>query len=132
MRLSALVGYEADVVEGSGAVAVHQLQHRIGLGLRAALGQAEPPLPDRRRRRRREPHRPRPPGAWCAGLVQAAGDEQSRSPLAGVSVATAGGAMTDTGADGRFHMEGLPPGLAELRFSRDGFEEQVGGGRGPE
>jgi hypothetical protein len=59
------------------------------------------------------------------GLVLAAGDQQSRSPLAGVSVAAAGGAITDTDAEGRFHLDQLPPGLVELRFSRDGFEAQV-------
>ncbi len=125
MRLSALVGYEADLVDGSGAVAVHQLQHRIGLGLRAVLGQDQPPLPDRAAAP--APRTAPPPAARpvVRGLVLAAGDQQSRSPLAGVSVATAAGAITDTDAEGRFHLDQLPPGLAELRFSRDGFEEQV-------
>jgi hypothetical protein len=125
MRLSALAGYQADVVDGGGAVAVHQLQHRIGLGLRASLPQAVP-----ERSAKAPVAAPVAPEAQPAarpvvrGVVRTASKEQDPPPaLADVSVTAPGGQTVTTDAEGGFRFDQLAPGLAQLRFSREGFEE---------
>jgi hypothetical protein len=117
------VGYEAEVSDGDGALAARQLQHRLGLGLRAVFPEAAapnvakadvvpavvaaPPAPPR-----------------VLGVVRAAGaGGQPGEVLAQVSVEQPDGSRQSTNAEGRFELKALPPGLAELRFSRDGFQD---------
>jgi hypothetical protein len=126
VRLSALVGYEADVIDGDGAAAVHQGQHRIGLGLRAGLAQAQPAAASKPVAAAAPPPTAPPPSVRVVrGVVQTASDEESPPPaLADVAVTVAGGPETITGADGSFRIEGLAHGLAQFRFSREGFEDR--------
>lgn len=69
------------------------------------------------------------PGRQPSGTASIGGkvvDQESGTPLVGVIVqitgTRSGGA---TGADGRFHLEGLPAGPCRLRFSLIGYAEQT-------
>jgi hypothetical protein len=122
VNMSALVGYEAEVTDGAGALSVHQLQHRLGLGLRAAFPEAQAP-------RTIEATAPPAPVAAIArplvrGVVRTAGDQaEPGQVLAEVSIQAPDGRRATTDAEGRFILEGLAPGLVQLQFSRDGFQE---------
>jgi hypothetical protein len=56
------------------------------------------------------------------GIVLGATGSVGGQPLGGVTIAVVGGAVTRSDGRGAFVLDGLEPGLATLRLSRDGFE----------
>jgi hypothetical protein len=109
-RLAGLVSYEAaSTWAEERGVAVKQLRHQIAFGVRAMPG------PPRRAARVATAEENAPPvRGRIRGVVRLAGG----APLEGVRVVVAGGAVTQTAADGTFAFAGVAPGLNEMNLSR--------------
>jgi hypothetical protein len=90
-----------------------QLRHQIALGLRAT---PTPPARVRVTTSSSSSSSPvRPVRGRITGIVRLEGGGQ---PLEGVAVSVADGASTRTGADGRFTLGDLPPGLLKVNLAR--------------
>jgi hypothetical protein len=111
-RVSALFSYElASTSADADGVAMKQLRHQLAIGLRAT-----PPPPARAAVVIAPPVVPAsPPRGRITGVVRLEGGKQ---PLAGVTVSVADGGSARTGADGRFVLGDLPPGLLKVNLAR--------------
>ena len=127
LHLSGLLGYElgtlqaeGDAAGGSGRLVIRQLQHAIGVGLRAAF--ALPPAPVAIAAAPAPPVAPPPapaPVGVVRGVVRSTHSSQAGpagAGLAGVKVVVPGRPAVTTDAQGSFVLEGLEPGLVTLRI----------------
>jgi hypothetical protein len=134
MRFSALVAYQVGGTDSTGAsFDVSQFQHRISVGLRAALA------PPRSATVTAAPVKAVAPPAMgrIRGVVRAAspGDRPSGSstasesggrgaagaPLAGIAVEIPGRSPALTSSEGAFVLDNVPPGLVKLRIGGKGW-----------
>jgi hypothetical protein len=117
---SLLAGYELMTTTAAGTgLELRQTQHRFGLGVRAVV------RPVASARVAAPPTVAPPPASVrgrARGIVLGATGAARGEPLGGVTIAVVGGAVTRSDERGTFVLEGLEPGLATLRLSRDGFE----------
>lgn len=124
-RWSLLVGYELVTTAATGTgLDLRQRQQRLGLGLRAVLRPAGAPVPSAPAAAARTVT-PGPVEAVrgrVRGIVLGATGSVGGQPLGGVTIVVVGGAVTRSDGRGAFALDGLEPGLATLRLSRDGFE----------
>jgi hypothetical protein len=116
MRFSGLLRYELGTTSGGASgVEVAQARHQLGLGVRATF------LPPPRPQERRAPPPAAPVFGEVIGVVRAQGPNGAPGPvLGGVTVDVAGRPPLRTGADGRFVLKELRPGLVTLRFAKSG------------
>jgi hypothetical protein len=122
VRWAGRLGYELAATGGDddeGRIEIRQRQHVVGIGLRA--GFLVPPSTATATTERLLDRQIAP--RIIRGVVRRAGPaaDGGGTPIAGVDVAVVNGPSTRTDAAGRFVLEGVTPGMAQLRLNLEGF-----------